>query len=104
LKTVTMQNVACATTTVKRPSSIPKTVRNMLLSAMPVTMPGSAIGRMMKSETTLRPKNLLRVSARAAIVPSTSETTVASSPTWTLTRSACRAPAECQARLHHSVV
>ena len=58
LKTVTMQNVACATTTVNRLElDAEDRCVNTLLSAMPVTMPGSAIGRMISSETTLRPKN-----------------------------------------------
>ena len=57
LKTVTMQNVACATTIVRKPRSSPNTVRKALLRAMPVTMPGSAIGRMISSETVSRPKN-----------------------------------------------
>ena len=56
LNTVTMQNVACATTIVRKPRSQPNIVRNALLSAMPVTMPGSAIGRMISSETASRPK------------------------------------------------
>ena len=41
-------------------------MRKALLSAMPVTMPGSAIGRMISSETTLRPKKRVRRSASAA--------------------------------------
>ena len=59
---------------------------------MPVTMPGSAIGRMISSDTALRPKNRVRCSAIAARVPSTSAIAVASSATWTLTHSASRAP------------
>ena len=51
---------------------MPNIVRNALASAMPVTTPGSAIGRMISSETVSRPKNRKRCSARAAIVPSTS--------------------------------
>ena len=52
---VTMQNVACETTRVKKPSRMPKMVRNALAMAMPVTTPGSAIGRMISSETVSRP-------------------------------------------------
>ena len=55
-------------------------------------MPGSAIGRMISSETVLRPKNRDRCRAIAAIVPRTSEIGVASSATCTLTHSAPRAP------------
>ena len=67
-------------------------------------MPGSAIGRMISSETALRPKNLVRCRAIAAIVPSTSAIAVASSPTSTLTSSACRAPDECAAASHQRTV
>ena len=38
-------------------------------SAMPVMMPGSAIGRMNSSEIVSRPKNFARDSAAAASVP-----------------------------------
>ena len=55
LNTVTMQNVACAITIVTNPSSQPKIVRNALFSAIPVTMPGSAIGRITSSDTVSRP-------------------------------------------------
>jgi hypothetical protein len=55
LTTVTMQNVACATTMVTKPSSQPNRVRNALLRAMPVTIPGSAIGRITSSDTVSRP-------------------------------------------------
>ena len=67
-------------------------VRNALLSAMPVTMPGSAIGRMITSDTTLRPKKCVRCSASAAIVPSSSATRVARMATSMLVSSAARAP------------
>ena len=67
-------------------------VRKALLSAMPVTMPGSAIGRMISSETVWRPKKRVRRNASPASVPSTSAIAVASSATSTLTSSACRAP------------
>ena len=46
LKTTTMQNVACPMITVQQPERRRRrTVRNAEFSAMPVTMPGSAIGR-----------------------------------------------------------
>lgn len=57
LNTTTMQNVACAMIAVSRPRLMPRIVRNALFSAMPVTIPGSAIGRMISSDTGLRPKN-----------------------------------------------
>lgn len=104
---VTMQNVACPTITVNRPSWIPSgdsTVRKALLSAMPVTMPGSAIGRMTSSDTVSRPKNRYRCTANAAIVPSTHATAVAPRPALTEVHSADRTPPFCQARDHHSPV
>ena len=43
---------------------------------MPVMMPGSAIGRMRRSDTVSRPKKRERLTAAAASVPSTSATSV----------------------------
>ena len=57
LNTVTMQNVACAITTVHMLSGTPRMVVNMLFRAMPVTMPGNAIGRITRRLMTSRPKN-----------------------------------------------
>ena len=51
-----MQKVAWPTMIVNMPSSMP-TARNAVLSAMPVTIPGSAIGRMTRNEIVSRPKN-----------------------------------------------
>ena len=45
--------------TVNRPSPMPNgssTSRNVAFSAMPVTMPGSASGRMTRNEIVSRPK------------------------------------------------
>ena len=83
---------------------MPIMVVKKLASAMPVTTPGSAIGRMISSETVSRPKKRNRCSARAAMVPSTSATSVATMATCTDTQTASRAPWECQAACHHSVV
>ena len=59
LNTTTMQNVAWPMITVIRPKLFgPITVASAALSAMPVTMPGSAIGRMTRKLTDERPKNL----------------------------------------------
>ena len=55
LTTMTMQNVACPTTSVKNVSP-PSAWVNRVFSAMPVTMPGSAIGSSTSSETASRPK------------------------------------------------
>ena len=57
LNTVTMQNVACAITTVQIESGTPMIVRKKLFSAIPVMMPGSAIGRMISRLIASRPKN-----------------------------------------------
>ena len=59
LKTTTMQNVACPTTTVNSPKLMPigrACVVIALDSAMPVTMPGSAIGSTTRNEIASRPK------------------------------------------------
>ena len=71
---------------------MPSIVRKALFSAMPVTMPGSAIGRMISSETAWRPKKRVRRSASPASVPRSRAIAVASSATSTLTSSASRAP------------
>ena len=52
---MTMQNVACPTISVKNVSP-PSAWVNRVFSAMPVTMPGSAIGSSTSSETASRPK------------------------------------------------
>ena len=51
-----MQNVAWPMTIVRRPSDTPSTCVKVELSAMPVTMPGSAIGSTTRNETASRPK------------------------------------------------
>ena len=59
LKTTTMQNVAWPRITVKRPNEIPSgtsTVLNAELSAIPVTMPGKAIGRITRKLIDCLPK------------------------------------------------
>ena len=60
LKTTTMQNVAWPTMIVNRPAGMPSTgVRKPVItdcSARPVTMPGSAIGRMTSRLTAVLPK------------------------------------------------
>ena len=75
-----MQKVAWATITVKRLRSIPNTWVKVLLSATPVTIPGSAIGRITRNEIVSRPKNRWRATASEARVPSTSAIAVAASP------------------------
>ena len=56
LNTITMQNVAWATASVAADSSMPSRA-NPELRAMPVTMPGRAIGSTMMRFRELRPKN-----------------------------------------------
>ena len=51
-----MQNVAWPTTIANMPSGNDR-VANVVLSAMPVTMPGRAIGRMITNEIASRPRN-----------------------------------------------
>src|SRR5262245_57627453 len=57
---------------------------------MPVMMPGSAMGRMTKSEMASRPKNLLPETAAAQSVPRTSATSVEMVATCTDNVSACQ--------------
>ena len=78
--------------------------RNALFSAIPVTMPGSAIGSTTSRLTELLPKKSNRCSASASSVPSSSAMPVATLATSTLVSTASRAPCERQARPHHSVV
>ena len=56
LKTTTMQKVAWPTITVNSDRSMPSTCVKVAFSAMPVTMPGSASGRMIRNEIVSRPK------------------------------------------------
>ena len=85
--------------TVQRLSWIPRMVRNPFWERQTGDHPGRAIGRMISSETTFRPKNRVRRSAIAASVPSSSATTVAAIATLTLVHSADRAPWLSQATL-----
>ena len=58
LNTTTMQNVACATDRREQPTAGRRgSCGTRCCSAMPVTMPGSAIGRITSSDTASRPKN-----------------------------------------------
>ncbi len=64
--------------------SVPKGTPRLLndaLRAMPVTIPGRAIGRIRKNDTTSRPKKWKRWTANAARLPRTSATTIAKSAT-----------------------
>ena len=87
-----MQNVAWPTITVNSDRSTLSTCVKVALSAMPVTIPGSASGRMTRNEIVSRPKKRLRETASAASVPSTSAIAVAPSPAFTEVQSASRTP------------
>ena len=63
-----MQNVAWPSTIVQNEKGMSIRLKAER-SEMPVMMPGSAIGRMMRSEIASRPKNFVRASAAAASVP-----------------------------------
>ncbi len=57
-------------------------VLNVAFSAMPVTIPGSAIGRSRTNEIVSRPKNLNRWTASAASVPRIRAMIVAPTAAW----------------------
>src|SRR5262245_14720709 len=72
--------------------------------AIPVMIPGRAIGRTNTNETALCPKNLCRESAKAARDPRTSATAVAVSPALTESQSAPWTSSSCHAAENHFVV
>ena len=74
------------------------------LSAIPVTIPGSAIGSTTRNEMVSRPKKLNRVTASEARLPSTSAIAVAASPTLIEVMKASWAPWFSIAFGNHSVV
>src|SRR5437763_5260850 len=73
------------------------------LSAIPVTTPGSAIGRTSRKLIASRPKKRKRATAAAAAVPRTSATAVASPAAFSDSTSASRASVLCQAAWNHFV-
>src|SRR6476661_5411311 len=86
-----MQNVACPMTIVKNPSGT-WNVAKVVESAMPVTIPGSAMARMTTNEIVSRPKNEYRATASAAKAPRTIETAVAPSAHTIEVKKACWRP------------
>ena len=96
-----MQNVAWPTITVNRLRSMPRTCVNVSLSATPVTIPGSAIGRITRNEIVSRPKNRWRATASEASVPSIRAIAVATRPTLIEVKNASRAPSLSTARVTH---
>ena len=103
-----MQNVAWPTMIVNSPALIPNTGwrKSWIVDcrATPVTMPGSAIGRITSTLITRLPKKSNRVSASASSAPSTRAIAVAPRPAFTEVHSAARGPGACAAICHHSVV
>src|SRR3981081_596586 len=97
-----MQKVACPTTIVSSEKLRLLKLMNEL-SAMPVMIPGSAIGSTSSSETASRPKKRKRSSAKAAIDPSTTAIPVDSRPARTDSHSAWRISALCQVEENHLV-
>ena len=99
-----MQKVAWPTITVNRLRSMPRTCVKVSLSATPVTIPGSAIGRMTRNEIVSRPKNRWRATASEASVPRIRAIAVATRPTLSEVMKASRALALLIASLNHCVV
>src|SRR5690348_5639176 len=97
-----MQKVACPMMMVVREKLTPLRLMKEL-SAMPVMIPGSAIGRTSRKEIASRPKNRKRWTANAAIDPSTTAIAVESSPARTDSHSAWRISASCQVEENHFV-
>src|SRR5690242_4079345 len=89
-----MQKVACPTTIVSSERLTLLNVKNEL-SAIPVMIPGSAIGNTRNSETASRPKKRKRATANG--MP------VAISPARTDSHSAWRISALCQVEANHLV-
>src|SRR5512146_707066 len=101
-----MQKVACPITIVQRDGEILRTwlFEKNELSAMPVTTPGSAIGRTSRNVTASRPKKRKRLTAAAAAVPSTSATAVARPAALSESTSASRASWLSHAIRNHRVL
>src|SRR5919198_3746435 len=74
------------------------------LRAIPVTTPGSAIGRTSRNVTASRPKNRKRLTAAAAAVPSTSAAAVARPAALSESTSELRASSLSHAARNHFVL
>jgi hypothetical protein len=99
-----MQKVACPMIMVKSPVEIPKVLVKVLLSAIPVTIPGSEIGKTTSKDITSLPKKLYRATANARQVPKIRAIAVATRPAITDQVIASRTPVLEMALLHHIVV
>src|SRR3982075_244133 len=97
-----MQNVAWPITIVSSEKLTPLKLMNEL-SAIPVMIPGSAIGRTSRNEIASLPKKRKRWTANAAIDPSTTAIAVESSPARTDSHSAWRISALCHVEENHFV-
>src|SRR3954471_15582177 len=102
LKTITMQNVAWPITIVQYERLIDQNWKNEL-SAMPVMIPGSAIGRTSSSEIDSLPKKRKRCSANAAALPSTIAIVVATTAALIDSQNALRISWLCQVLENHFV-
>src|SRR4051794_38823575 len=72
-------------------------------SAIPVMIPGSAIGRTTRNDTASRPKKRNRLTPNAAAEPSSSATVVATSAARTDSQSALRIPSSSNVFENHFV-
>src|SRR5262245_59704254 len=90
-------------TIVQKLSSMDQKPKNEF-RAIPVMIPGSAIGRTKTKDTAFCPKNLWRESAKAAREPRTRANAVAVRPALTDSQSASRTSSSCQAAENHCVV
>src|SRR5436190_13605458 len=98
-----MQKLAWPITIVQSDRSRWLKVKNEF-RAMPVMIPGSAIGKSRRNDTDSRPKKRKRWMAKAAIEPSVSAKAVAMSPTFTDSHNAERTSGSCQATENQCVV
>jgi hypothetical protein len=103
LNTTTMQKVAWPATIVHRDRGTPRK-RKADWRAMPVTIPGRAIGSTTSRDSVSRPKKRWRWTANESRVPRTRATRVAPAAAFTEVQRAARAPGLPQARPHQSAV
>ena len=101
-----MQNVVWPITIVQKPGGRSKISPpdSVDFSAMPVTMPGSAIGSTMMNARASRPMNRLRYTAPASMLPSTIAPAVVIAATSNDSRKACHMSARVNATRNHSRV
>src|SRR3990170_9143686 len=98
-----MQNVTCPITIVQKPNPTSAS-ESVERSAIPVTMPGRAIGRTTTKATTFLPKNFARYTAPASRPPSTIATPVEIVATSNESRTAPHMSSSPNATENHLVV